>query len=115
MSSVNDNIRNFRTFRGFSQKKLGTLLNKSANVISNWETGTHSPDIETVEQICKVLAVTPNELFGWEKNQDYEDWMLEQDALRAEIDELEKKRDYIDSQIFEAYQSLQRYKSDNSD
>lgn len=115
MSDVNNNIRNFRIFRGFSQKKLGSLLNKSANVISNWETGIHSPDIETVEQICKALAVTPNELFGWEKNKEYEDWEIEQDALKAEIHELELKRNDIDSQLIEAYQNLQKYRMDNSE
>lgn len=113
MSDVNNNIRNYRIFRGFSQKKLGEMLNKSANVISNWETGTHSPDIDTVEQICKALAVTPNELYGWETNKDYENWMLTQDALKAEIEELEKQRNDLDSQIFEAYHNLQRLKHDN--
>lgn len=68
---LNENIKNFRTFRGIKQQQLADALGKSKSVISNWERGENSPDVESCEKICRILKVTPNELFGWEENRDY--------------------------------------------
>lgn len=58
MSALNENIRKFRELRKLTQKQFAERLNKSRNVISNWERGENSPDPDTVEQICKILEVT---------------------------------------------------------
>ena len=99
MSIVNENIRNFRIFRGMSQKDLGTALKKTANVISNWETGVHSPDLDNIVRICEVLNVTPNQLFGWEQNEEYRKHL---DTLRdyeIQIDRLERERMNIQGKL----------------
>lgn len=66
MSKLPENLRNLRLMRGLSQKQLGEMLNKSSNAISNWENGNTSPDVDILETICKVLKVTPNQLYGWD-------------------------------------------------
>lgn len=69
---INENIRKFRIFRNIKQSQLADLLGKSKNTISNWERGDNDPDPDTIEKICKILNVTPNQLFGWEPHKEYE-------------------------------------------
>ena len=71
MKNLGENIRKFRRMRRISQADLAQNVGKSKNVVSNWENGINSPDVETVDKICKLLRVTPNELFGWDVNDEY--------------------------------------------
>ena len=68
---INENIRKFRIFRGIKQSQLAELLGNSKNTISNWERGDNDPDPDTIEKICKILKVTPSQIFGWEENPEY--------------------------------------------
>lgn len=99
MSIVNDNIRKYRVFRQLSQKQLGEQLNKSTNVISNWENGIHSPDLDTVADICKILRITPDELFGWSENREYKEFERSMKKYQDELDQLERQKASIDNQI----------------
>lgn len=101
MSNVNKNIRNFRKFRGLSQKELGDALHKSTNVVSNWENGIHSPDLDTIEDICKILNVSPDELFGWKENKEYAEFMQRIDQWQQRIDELQHQKLSIEKEIHE--------------
>ena len=58
-TAVNTNIKNFRTFKGITQDDLAKRIGKSKNVISNWERGDNSPDLDSVAKICVELDVTP--------------------------------------------------------
>ena len=72
--AINENIKKFRIFRGIKQNGLAKMLGKSKNTISNWERGDNDPDPDTIEKICKILDVTPNQLFGWDENPEYLDY-----------------------------------------
>ena len=108
MSKVNENIRNFRKFRNMSQKELGERLHKSTNVISNWETGTHSPDLDTIEELCKILRVSPDEIFGWKENKEYSEAMKRINAFQTKINELLSQKDLIEKQIHDL--EVQKFK-----
>lgn len=88
---LNDNIRNFRTFRGIKQQQLADMLNKSKSVISNWERGENSPDLDSCEMLCKILKVTPNQLFGWEENPEYVEYCKKSRENEKRISELKTK------------------------
>ena len=103
---LNNNIRNFRTFKGITQEGLATSIGKTKNVISNWERGDNSPDIDSVEKICLVLGVTPNQLFGWEPHIEYEKYneMMKKKkekimALECERYEIQQKIDALQYEI----------------
>lgn len=114
MSNLSQNIKNLRMMRGLSQKQLGALLNKSPNAVSNWEKGTTSPDVDLLENICKILEVTPNQIYGWDKCPDLEVFLSSQQELLIEMDDLMKKRSELDAQIREYAQRLRsRYKTSN--
>lgn len=99
MSNVNENIRNFRKFRGLSQKELGQKVNKSTNVVSNWENGLHSPDLDTIQELCKILKVTPNQIFGWEECPEYIAWINEQTKIMVEIDRMNDQKKALEDRI----------------
>ncbi len=99
MSVLSENIRIMRMMRGLSQKQLGDLLHKSANAVSNWEKGTTSPDVDTLESLCKTLKVNPNQIYGWDSCQELDDFIASQHNMLKDIDELKRQRDELDLQI----------------
>lgn len=71
---LNEIIRNVRSFRGITQLELANALNKSKNVISNWERGYNSPNPDEIETLCKLLRITPNQMFGWDPIPELDDY-----------------------------------------
>lgn len=96
---LNENIKNFRTFRRITQQELADMLGKSKSVISNWERGENSPDLETCERLCQIFNVTPNELFGWEQNKEYLEHIKRCKEYQQKIDELRSQKGIIEKQI----------------
>lgn len=97
--SIGERINNFRTWRGITQQGLADYLCKSKSVISNWEHGTTSPDVDSCVGICRLLNVTPNELLGWEKNKDYEKFIRDQKEYEKEIESLKHRALLLQKQI----------------
>lgn len=96
---LNSNIKNFRKFKGMTQEELAAKVDKTKNVISNWERGDNSPDVDSVERICKALNVTPNQLFGWEPYPEYEQYLGIMREKNKILSKLEEKRDFLQNQI----------------
>lgn len=99
MGKIGENIRNFRKFRGIKQQDLADMLDRTKSVISNWERGANFPDVETCEKLCKILRVTPNELFGWEENKEYLNYQKRLLEYQYRIDKLRKEKETIDQEI----------------
>ena len=99
MSDLNENIKNFRTFRGINQESLAALLGKTKSVISNWERGANSPDPDSIESLCKYLDVTPNQIFGWESNPEYEEWQKKITQTNGRIKMLKAKINSMNKEI----------------
>lgn len=55
-------INQLRKLSGMTQEQLAEKLNVSRQTISKWETGTTSPDLESVVRISKIFQVSLNEL-----------------------------------------------------
>lgn len=104
--SVNKNIKNFRKFKNITQQQLADACQKSKNVVSNWERGDNSPDIDCVEIICKVLGVTPNQLFGWEPYPAYENYINLMTEKRSQLQDLENKKSELQDQIDTIYSEI---------
>lgn len=106
MNTIGENIKNYRTFRRMTQVELGTAVGRSKNVVSNWERGDNTPDLDTLEKICRVLNVTPNQIFGWEPCPDYERYLAKMNAIKSKIDALSRKKSEIESELEKARQLL---------
>lgn len=113
---LNENIKNFRTFRGIKQQQLADALGKSKSVISNWERGENSPDVESCEKICRILKVTPNELFGWEENKEYAEHLKIIQAYYDRIHDLKSEIDSITNKLISMKTiEVDEYLSESSD
>lgn len=97
--SVGEIIKNFRTWRGYTQQELADYLNKSKSVISNWEHGTNSPDVDSCMKMCTFLNVSLNQLVGWEDNEEYEKFLQDQEEYAKEIDELRTQQSEIEERL----------------
>jgi len=78
------------------------LLHRSVGAISNWEKGTNSPDVDTLEELCKVLKVTPNEIYGWDESQELVDYMIELNNAKTMIEVIKRERADND-EVLKAY------------
>lgn len=65
MPGLADNIRKYRLQNNITQDELAKKLGKSKNVISNWERGDNRPDADSIELMCKIFAISPNDIYGW--------------------------------------------------
>ena len=61
---VSRNIRKYRESLGLEQKELALKLGLSPSAVGNWERGFAKPSLDVIVPVCKVLGVTPNDIFG---------------------------------------------------
>jgi transcriptional regulator with XRE-family HTH domain len=61
------NIKAYRVRAGLTQRELGEMLGVKNNSVSNWESAINAPDIDTLLEICDILNVTINEMYGVEE------------------------------------------------
>lgn len=57
------NVKYHRYTKNFTQEYLAELLQVSPNYIGRLERGQHSPSLEKIEKIAKLLGIKPHELF----------------------------------------------------
>lgn len=60
-------IREQRKENHMTQEQLAESLNISKNAVSKWERGLNLPDVSIMQELCKLLNITLNELFAGEK------------------------------------------------
>lgn len=96
---VAQNIKIFRQMRQLSQRRLAEKLGKTTNTIANWEKGVSVPDCAVIEEICRALDVTPNELYGWDECKAYVDYLIELEHAQAFVEKATQKRSELDSAV----------------
>lgn len=52
-----------RKENNLTQERLAEQLNISKNAVSKWERGLNLPDVSIMQDLCKILNITLNELF----------------------------------------------------
>jgi len=62
------NLRSIRLSRGMTQKELASVVGCSDVSMSNYERGTQSPDIQTLQRIADALNVSTDELLDHNQN-----------------------------------------------
>jgi len=80
---LTENIKYLRILHGLKQADIAIRLNKTKNVISNWERGDNSPNPDEVEMLCRIFGVTPNQIFGWDPIPELDEY-LEQERVKSE-------------------------------
>lgn len=62
--NISKNIGRYRESIGMSQKELANRLGVVPSRISNWETGANCPTIDILFQVCEILGVSINDIYG---------------------------------------------------
>jgi transcriptional regulator with XRE-family HTH domain len=75
--SLGEMIAEKRLDKGLSQEDLGKMLDLSRSSISNYETDTHSPDIDTLRKMADILDTSA-------------DYLLERISYDVDLKELNK-------------------------
>ena len=72
--ALEDNIKHFRTEKGFSQKELGEMIGVAQKQISQYESGQRRPDCYNIVYLAKALDVTCEELVNGVQMKLYRLW-----------------------------------------
>ncbi len=59
-------IQQARKATGMSQSEAAALLGKSQPTLSGWEKGDYQPDLSDIYAMCEIFSVTPNQLLGFD-------------------------------------------------
>lgn len=109
MSKLSENIKILRVMSGLSQKELAKKIERAQNTVCNWERGKVSPDADTLEVLCGLFDVTPNQLYGWDKCPKIDKYMVKRQEIENEIESLNNQQDEIERRKAEAARRLSAY------
>lgn len=62
--NISQNITRCRERSGLSQKELAMRLNITPSRVSNWEQGANCPTIDMLFEVCNILGVSINDIYG---------------------------------------------------
>lgn len=60
----NENLRELRKSKGFTQEELATKINVVRQTVSKWEKGLSVPDADSLQKIADILDVEVSQLLG---------------------------------------------------
>ena len=63
---IAENIRFFRKQAGLTQEELAARFGSRKTLISNYEIGRNTPEIETLSELADIFDITIDELVGRE-------------------------------------------------
>ena len=63
---IANNIRKFRTTKGFNVDEVGAAVGKSGKTVSAWEVGRGQPDADTLIKLCRLFDVDISDFYGRE-------------------------------------------------
>ena len=67
---LNENIKNLRKNKGYTQEELANKLNVVRQTISKWEKGYSVPDAELLKKLAEMLDADVSQLLGSTIEQD---------------------------------------------
>lgn len=63
---VGDNIKEARKLKGLTQREVAQIFRMTQQQYSRFENGIFQLNYEQIVEICKLLDITPNEIFNFE-------------------------------------------------
>lgn len=77
---INQNLKEARKQKGYSQAELAQLMNVSRQTVSNWECGLNIPDVTTLQKLHQYLEVPVEQLLG---NEAVTEALASEDSLNG--------------------------------
>lgn len=66
MNKFSLRLKELRSEKGISQKKLSEIIGTNNSSICDWECGRSEPSIDTIIALCKFFEVSSDYLLGLE-------------------------------------------------
>ena len=63
---VGENLKEARKVKGLTQREVAKIFYMTQQQYSRFENGVYELNYQQIIQLCKLLDVTPNEIFGFE-------------------------------------------------
>ena len=63
---VGNNIKEARRLKGLTQNQVAQIFRMTQQQYSRFENGVFELNYEQIVNICKLLDITPNEIFGFD-------------------------------------------------
>lgn len=95
---INKSIKDLRKKHGLTQEQFCEKIGISLQGLSNLERNRYQPTAETIDKICKVFKITPNELL-LEPNKENEDIIKNITTLLSSCSKAKLKKIYSIIQI----------------
>lgn len=102
--NISKNIAKYREAAGISQKDLAGKLGVVPSRISNWETGANCPTIDILFEVCEILNVSINDIYGIYPDSKFILKYGEQDLLKKYRDLDEHGKKMVDFTLKEEYE-----------
>ena len=61
--SIGQNLKDARKAKGLTQKEVAAELLMTQQQYSRFENGVYELNYEQIQKICRILEITPNDLF----------------------------------------------------
>lgn len=61
---IKNRIKEMREEKGYTQKQLAQMLNKSVTGLASWEQGLSEPNVNDIRTLCKIFEVSADYLLG---------------------------------------------------
>lgn len=113
--NISKNIGKYREAIGMSQKELANRLGVVPSRISNWETGANCPTIDILFQVCEILGVSINDIYGVYPDSKFILRYDEQDILKKYRDLDAHGKEMVDFTLSKEYErsKAEKKKEDN--
>lgn len=95
--NISKNIVKYREKAHLSQKELAKKLNTTPSRVSNWEQGSNCPTIDILFEVCKILNVSINDIYGVYPESDMTLTFDEQQHIKKYRALTETSRQHVDT------------------
>ena len=109
--NISKNIGKYREINGMSQKELAQKLGVVPSRVSNWETGANCPTIDILFEVCEILNVSINDIYGVYPNSKFVLTYDEQEIIKQYRELDDHGKEMVDFVLDTEYKRL---KAENS-
>lgn len=112
--NISKNIGKYREIAGMSQKELAQKLGVVPSRISNWETGANCPTIDILFEVCEILNVSINDIYGVYPDSKFVLEYEEQELIKKYRDLDDHGKEMVDFTLSKEYERSIAQKNKNA-
>lgn len=107
--NISKNIGKYRELAGLNQKELAKRLGVVPSRISNWETGQNCPTIDILFEVCEILNVSINDIYGVYPDSSFTLNFDEQTMIKKYRDLDKHGKEMVDFTLLKEWERIKAY------